>query len=182
MADLMRWDPFGEMLTLRQAMDRVLENAYVRGGESGEGMGAGLDLDLYEEDDELIVTAALPGVKPEDVDVTVQGNLLTIRGETREEQDTGRGRWHRRERRYGSFVRQIQLPVSGETEKAEARVENGILRLTLPKAEEARQRKIQVTSGGQEGQGGMPRKTQEIPVEGEGSQGGEGGRREGPRR
>ena len=185
MSDLMRWDPFAEMLSLRRAMDRMFEDAALRGRGGEEWGGQGLDLDIYEQDDDLVVTAGLPGVKPADVDITVQGNLLTIRGERREESESGRGRYHRRERRYGSFIRQVQLPVAVQTEQGEARFEDGVLRLTLPKAEEARQRRIQVSSGessqigtgqhGGEGEGPMPRKTQEIPVE-SGSGEGTGGR------
>jgi HSP20 family protein len=160
MANLTRWDPFGEMLSLRQAMDRLMEDAFVaparrlgigQGGEDG-----GLDLDLYEDDDAVVVTASLPGVKPEDVDVSVQGDVLTIRGETRFEQETERGRWHRRERRVGSFHRRIVLPCPVNTDGAEARFENGILNLRLPKAEEAKERKIRIESGARReiGQGG----------------------------
>jgi HSP20 family protein len=160
MANLTRWDPFGEMLSLRQAMDRLMEDAFVaparRLGIGEAGQDGGLDLDLYEEDDDLVVTASLPGVKSEDVDVSVQGDVLTIRGETRSEQESGRGRWHRRERTYGSFQRRITLPCTVNTEKAEARFENGILTLRLPKAEEAKERRIRIEGGARReiGQGG----------------------------
>jgi HSP20 family protein len=148
------------MLSLRQAMDRLMEDAFVaparRLGIGEAGQDGGLDLDLYEEDDDLVVTASLPGVKPEDVDVSVQGDVLTIRGETRSEQESGRGRWHRRERTYGSFQRRITLPCTVNTEKAEARFENGILTLHLPKAEEAKERRIRIEGGARReiGQGG----------------------------
>ena len=157
MANVTRWDPWGEMLSLRQAMDRLFEDAFIRPRGGQEGWGGremlGLETDCYERDDELVVTAALPGVKPENVDVAIQGNVLTIRGETSEESEQGEqeGRWHQRERRFGSYFRQIQLPVQVNAEQAEARFENGVLRLTLPKAEEARERRIQIATGIEEG-------------------------------
>lgn len=157
MAEITRWEPFGEMLSLRQAIDRLFEDAFIRppgvvgAGEltgGGEGRaGIGFPIDVYEQDDDLVVRAVLPGVKPEDVDISVQGNTLTIQGETREETESGRGRFHRRERRYGSFFRQLQLPTAIQTENADARFENGVLMLRLPKAEEARERRINIQSG-----------------------------------
>ncbi len=145
-------EPFGGMLSLRNAMDRLFQDAFVRPSElfgpSGFGDAQGwLALDVYETENDCVVTAAIPGVRPEDVDISVQGNLLTIRGETKSEQEQARGSYHIRERRYGSFHRQLQLPVPVDTEKAEARFENGILTLTLPKTEEARERRIRVASG-----------------------------------
>ena len=145
-------EPFGGFLSLRNAMDRLFEDAFVRPGqlfgwsEGASGFGP-LAVDLYETEDACMLTAALPGVHPQDVDVSVQGNVVTIRGESRAEEDATRGTCHLRERRYGSFYRQLQLPVPVDTEGAEARFENGILTLRLPKAEEARERKIQITSG-----------------------------------
>ncbi len=96
---LTRWDPFGEMLPLRQLMDRLLEDAVIQpsrvlGSREGSGIGAGsgmtgmgVALDLAEHENELVVTASLPGVRPEDVDITVQQNVLTIQGEVREERE-----------------------------------------------------------------------------------------------
>ena len=165
MADITRWEPFREMMSLRQAMDRLFEDALVRpfspGGWGEEGALGGLDIDLYEKDDDLVVEAGLPGVKPEDVDISVQNNVLTIRGETGQEQEGTRGRWHQRERRYGSFFRRIQLPAPVQIEKAEAKFDNGVLRLRLPKAEEARERRIPISAG--EG----PAATREIRTGGE---------------
>jgi HSP20 family protein len=142
---LTRWDPFGEMLSLRKAMDRLLEESFVRptfgwgGGEAG-----GVDVDLMEKDDALVVTASLPGVKPEDTNVTVENNVLTIRGEMREEQERKDERYHRRERRYGSVARRIALPTAVNADAAQATFEHGVLTITLPKAEQAKPRQIAV--------------------------------------
>ena len=153
MANITRWDPFSDMLSLRQAMDRLFEDAWVRpwnGAEAGNGDGAGargLPVDLYETNDELVLTATVPGFKPEDIDITIQGDVLTIKGETKSDETTGEGAYHRRERRFGRVYRQVAMPVSVKADEAHADFENGVLKLHLPKAEEAKERKIPVTSG-----------------------------------
>ena len=153
MANLVRWDPFGEMWSLRQAMDRLFEDAFVRpngflGTTRGEDGTNGLAVDMYETGDDLIVTAAVPGVRPEDIDITVQGEVLTIKGETQTEHtDDDQTSYHVHERRYGRFYRQVALPSTVKSDAAEAHFENGILKLRLPKAEEAKERKIQVQGG-----------------------------------
>ena len=93
---LQRWDPFGELVSLRQAMDRLLEDAVVApsrllGGRAGQSAGMGLDVDLIEHENELEVKASLPGVRPEDVDISLEDNVLTIQGEVREERTDGPG-------------------------------------------------------------------------------------------
>ena len=150
MANLVRWDPFGEMWSLRQAMDRLFEDAFVRpwgAGAQTEGGVAGLALDMYETGDDLVVTAAVPGVRPEDIDITIQGDVLTIKGQTESEQQTDKPSYHLHERRYGRFYRQVALPHAVKSDAADASFENGILRLRLPKSEEAKERKIQVQAG-----------------------------------
>jgi HSP20 family protein len=150
MANLVRWDPFGEMWSLRQAMDRLFEDAFVRPWGNvrySEDGVSGLAVDMYETGDDLVVTAAVPGVRPEDIDITVQGDILTIKGESQAETDENKSGYHLHERRFGRFHRQVALPTTVRSDAAEAHFENGILRLRLPKAEEAKERKIQVQSG-----------------------------------
>src|SRR5262245_19563017 len=93
-----------------------------------------MDLDVIEQGDNLVVKATLPGVKPEDVDVNVENGVLTIRGELREEQEHGQGRYLHRERRYGTMARQVMLPRDVDTSACEASFEHGVLTLTLPKS------------------------------------------------
>ena len=158
MANLVRWDPFGEMWSLRQAMDHLFEDAFVRpwnGGTRGETGVSALALDMYESGDDLVVTAAVPGVKPEDIDITIQGDVLTIKGQSETDLQNEQTGVHLHERRYGRFFRQVALPHSVKSDAAEATFENGILRLRLPKTEEARERKIQVQAGS-----GAPQVTQ----------------------
>jgi HSP20 family protein len=137
-------------MNLRQMMDRLFENAWIRPGRFGD-MGdheATLALDVHETDDELVVMTAVPGVRPEDIDVTVQGDILRIQGEIRPRQDVKEHQVYRQERRFGRFSRELVLPVSVRSDAIRADYENGILTLHMPKAEEAKPRRIQVRSGG----------------------------------
>ena len=149
MANIVRWDPFSETLSLRQAMDKLFEDAWVRPwtqtAQNGNGLTA-LALDVYETGDDVVVTGAVPGVKPEDLEITVQGDVLTIRGETKTDESVGDEKYHRRERTFGRFGRQIVLPVGVDSGKAQAHFENGVLTLRLPKAEQAKERRIAVTA------------------------------------
>lgn len=143
-----RWDPFGELVTLREAMNRLLEDSFVRpsGAVAPAAAGRLFPMDVYETDNEYVIKATLPGVKPEDVDISVSNGLLTIKGEMKEEQEVKRENYLLQERRYGSFHREVALPVEVEADKAEATFENGILSLKLPKAERVKPKTIKVTA------------------------------------
>jgi HSP20 family protein len=144
---LTRWNPFGEMLSLRQAMDRLLEESFIRPGRLWDGEDAGgLELDVMEKDDAFVVKASLPGVKPEDVNITVENGVLTISGEMREEQEPGEGRYYRRERRFGRFSRWVALPSEVNIDACDAGFEHGVLTIRLPKSAQARPRQIAVRS------------------------------------
>jgi HSP20 family protein len=147
-----RSSPFGELISLRQAMDRLFEDSYVRQrGGGGTGDEHPLALDVYTTPDALIVEAALPGVKPDDVDISVLGDTLTINASTHEEQKRDEEGYSYREIRRGSFNRTVTLPSGVKSDAASASFENGLLRLSFPKAEEAKPRQIQIkpTSEGQ---------------------------------
>ena len=148
MSSLMRFDPEREFLSLRDAMNRLMEESFVLpsmiGEVRGSGRSWGLAVDMFETTDNLVVKASVPGIKPEQLDVTVQGETLTIKGETQEEQQREQGRYHVRERRQGSFSRSITLPFPIQSDKVQATFENGVLTLTLPKAEEIKPRNIKV--------------------------------------
>jgi HSP20 family protein len=144
-----RWDPFREMMTLRDAMDRLLQQSFVRPNPfSGGTRSEAVPLDVVDRGDSFEVKASLPGVKPEDVDITVQGDRLTIRGESRGEEERTGETWVIREQHHGTTERSITLPGIVSSDKAEARMENGILTLRLPKAQEALPRRINVGVGG----------------------------------
>jgi HSP20 family protein len=145
---LSRQNPFGEMLTLRQAIDRLFEDSFVtpQSWRSGEGQSQPA-IDVHETADDVVVTAALPGVKPEDVEITMTGQNLVIRGEFKADEKVERDQYLYQERRYGSFSRQLQLPIRVQGEKAEASFENGVLTLRIPKSEEIKPRQIQIKPG-----------------------------------
>ena len=147
---MMRWDPFAEMTTLRQAIDQLFENSYIRPGNSSSAGGPGVPVDLVERDDAVVVKASLPGVRPEDLQIQVQQNILTIAGEQREQREREQGRYHLVERRIGRMSRSIALPVSVDADASEATFTDGVLTLTLPKAEQARTKQIAVRPSSQE--------------------------------
>jgi HSP20 family protein len=103
-----------------------------------------LALDMYETDSDVVVTMAVPGIAPEDLEISVTGHRLTVKGETKAEAGSEGKDWVIRERRYGKFMRSITLPERAEADKAEAEFENGVLTLTVPKREEAKAKSIQV--------------------------------------
>jgi HSP20 family protein len=141
-----RWHPITDLMSLRQAMDRLFEDSYVRPsraltGVDGVGTAA---LDVYQTPDEVVVKAAVPGCKPEDVSIDITGDTLTIKGETKAEQEIKREDYLYQERRYGSFSRTVILPGGLKSDRAEATIEDGILTLSIPKAEEVKPRAISV--------------------------------------
>ncbi len=145
-----RWDPFRDIVSLREAMDRLIQESFVRpAGSLLQGARGGVPLDVMEKDNEYEVHASLPGIKPEDVQITVQGNTVTIRGESGAEQERKDENWIVRERRSGSFYRSFSLPSEVDAGKATARYENGVLVLDLPKAEAAQPRRIQINASPQ---------------------------------
>ncbi len=142
---LVRWEPFRETVSLRQAMNRLFEDSMVHPARFWPENGKGeFKIDMYQTEDAVVVKASLPGIKPEEVDISVTGDMVTIRGEHKEEQEIKEEAYLRKEQRYGSFCRAITVPVDVKSDKAEAVFENGIMTLTLPKAEEAKTRSIKI--------------------------------------
>jgi len=145
MASLIKWEPLSDLVSLRDAMDRLFEDSFVRMRGLPATFGdQTLALDMYETADRVVVKTAVPGVKPEDIEITISGDVLTIKGETQTEQREEKASYIRQERRYGAFQRSVQLPGSVVTDKAEATFENGILTLSMPKAEQVKPRTIKV--------------------------------------
>jgi HSP20 family protein len=141
---LTRWDPFQDMLKLRNAVDRMFEDVY--SGERGLSRPStwGLALDVAENEDEFIVKASLPGVKADDIDITYTENTLTIKGEVQEDKEVNEEQYLMRERRFGTFSRSITLPSKVKTENIEANYENGVLTVHMPKAEELKPKRIAI--------------------------------------
>jgi HSP20 family protein len=144
MSNLTRWEPMREMMTLREAMDRLFDDAFTRPINLRDGGWSAPAVDMYQTDDEVVVRAALPGFKADEVQINVTGDVLTLRGVVKQEEEKNDKAWHIREHRWGSFERSIALPTDVKADKAVADFENGILTITLPKAEEVKPKTITV--------------------------------------
>ncbi|RPI91465.1 MAG: Hsp20/alpha crystallin family protein [Chloroflexi bacterium] len=144
MSNLTRWEPVREMMTLREAMDRLFDDAFTRPVNLRDGGWSAPAIDMYQTDDEVVIKAALPGFKADEVQINVTGDVLTLRGEMKHEEEQKDKAWHIREHRWSSFERSIALPTDVKADKAAADYENGILTVTLPKAEEVKPRTITV--------------------------------------
>ncbi len=146
MANMTRWTPFDEALSLRDAMNRLFEDSFVPASWSRANT-LGVETNVYEQADSFIVEASVPGLKPEDLDITLHDNVLTITGEFRQVEQPDGTTTHRTERRYGRFSRSFSLPTAVKGDSVHAQLEHGILTLNIPKAEEAKPRKINVQVG-----------------------------------
>ena len=140
---LTRWDPFQEMINLRSAVDRLFDTSFGP-ADHQQPVTWGLALDVVEKEDEFLVKASVPGINPDDLDITFTDNVLTIKGETKSDEEKDEGNYHLRERRFGSFSRSISLGSHITSEKIQASYENGVLTLHLPKAEEVKPKRISI--------------------------------------
>lgn len=148
MTDLIRRDPFQDVLSLRDAMNQLFEESFVFptiAGRTAQGFAPAID--LSETADAYLVDATVPGLKAEDLQVTFENNVLTIGGEIRQEQASKERNYHRVERRFGSFQRSMTLPHAIKPDAINATLTDGVLHLEIPKAEEVKPRRINVTVG-----------------------------------
>jgi HSP20 family protein len=143
MSDLTRWEPVREMMTLREAMDRLFDDAFTR-PLSVSGVSGMPSIDLYQTEDDVVVKAALPGLKAEDVHISITADVLTLSGEFKQDSDQKEVTYHIREHRQGMFERSVMLPTEVQTDKAKADFENGVLTITLPKAEAVKPKTISI--------------------------------------
>ena len=145
MTRLMRWNPAREMMSLRNEFDRLFENFMdLPQFHENRGLDWGLALDVAENDNNYTIKASVPGINPDDIDITLTDNVLTIKGEFKEENTVEEEKCHLRERRSGSFGRSVTLPVSVNADAVEANYDNGVLTLTIPKAEEVKPKRISI--------------------------------------
>lgn len=140
-----RWQPFAELNRLSREMDRMI-SAGTRHSFSGTHPAAFPALNVWEDEQNVFVETEIPGFTLDQIEVLMDGNSLTIKGEAKPCEPEG-GRWLRRERSHASFSRTIELPCALSDEAIEAKLENGVLFVTLPKAEAARPRRIEVKHG-----------------------------------
>ncbi|HKS90822.1 MAG TPA: Hsp20/alpha crystallin family protein [Tepidiformaceae bacterium] len=145
---LTRWDPFAEFASMRTAMDRLFDQRFGRfpALRANEDLGpATLGLDVYETDGSYVVKAAVPGVSPDQLDISVEDDVLSIKGSFEQKDESQDETYLRRELRSGSFERTLRLPPTVDAERADAEFDRGMLKLTLPKREEAKARSIKIT-------------------------------------
>jgi HSP20 family protein len=146
--NLVTYDPFRELRSLQDEVNRLFSSSFSRGGDSELTRGAwSPNVDIFEDKDHIVLEAELPGMKPEDVNISIENNVLTIQGERKFEKKDDQGNFHRVERSYGSFTRSFTLPPAVSSDNADAVFENGLLRLTLAKREEAKPRRIEIKAG-----------------------------------
>jgi len=142
---IIKYDPFRELRSLQDEMNRLFLSNYSRGSEEGFTSGAwSPKVDIFENKENLVIEAELPGMKREDVDVSIENNVLTLHGERKFEKKDNGDNYHRVERSYGSFTRSFTLPQTVTAEGATADFKNGILRVQLLKREETKARKIEI--------------------------------------
>lgn len=151
MTTLTRWEPFRELTNMQRSMDRMMERFFEEPFASNlpawtqrNGGAWSLALDVAEDADSFVIKASVPGINPDEIEITLTDNVLTIKGEVKEETETKETNWHVRERRYGSFTRNVTLPTPVEADKVEAVNEHGVLTLRLPKAEVVKPKRIAV--------------------------------------
>ena len=146
---IVRYDPFRDLRTLQEEVNRLFSNNLKPSfGDEGIGRGAwNPNVDIYENKDQIILEAELPGMNRDDFELTIENNVITLRGERRFEKRDDTDNYHRVERAYGSFTRSFTLPQTVSGEGANAEYRNGVLRVTLPKREETKARRIEVSGG-----------------------------------
>ena len=153
--NLIKYDPFRELRSLQDEMNRLFGSTLSRSGsdEGTWGNAWSPRVDIYENKDNLVIEAELPGMKAEDVDISIENNVLTIQGKREFEKKDEEDNFHRVERHYGSFTRSFTLPPTVNSEDATADFKNGVLHLKLAKREEAKPHRIEIKTGsGQTGE------------------------------
>jgi HSP20 family protein len=145
---LARWNPINDVVSLREAMDRLFEDSFIRPG-TFTGMAAGqlaVPVDLWETKDAYHLSADLPGLTPDDIEISATTDTVTVSGELKEKNDISNEGWLRQERRTGKFTRSFTLPVQIDPNKVEAHFANGVLELVVPKAESVKPRSVKITA------------------------------------
>ncbi|MGC2324772.1 MAG: Hsp20/alpha crystallin family protein [Terriglobales bacterium] len=147
MTVLTRWDPFRELNVLQERMNRLFQDYAPRGEQELTAGSFAPPVDIYEDEQNVTLKVEVPGLDPKDVDVRVENNTLTIRGERKFEKDEKEENFHRVERHYGAFVRSFTLPNTVDTDNVKADYENGVLKIQLAKRAEAKPKQIKVNVG-----------------------------------
>jgi len=148
---IVRWEPFRDLVGLQDRMNRLFDESFrgIRGGASEDDWALGGTwapvVDIYEREGTIVLKAELPGIDPKDVDIRLENNVLTLRGERKIDNEVQRESYHRVERAYGTFSRSFTLPSVVDQEKIKAGYQDGVLTVTLPKREEAKPKQINIS-------------------------------------
>jgi HSP20 family protein len=148
--NIIKYDPFREMRSLQDEVNRLFNSSFSRAESGDNGLTRGTwspSVDIFENKNELVLEAEMPGVNADDVNISIENNVLTLSGERRFEKKNENDNFHRVERVYGAFTRSFTLPPTVSSENAQAEFENGVLRLKLAKREEAKPRRIEIKAG-----------------------------------
>jgi HSP20 family protein len=147
---IIKWDPYRDIVTLRDRMNRLFEDMSGARSEEKDIMGGAWapSVDIYENENEVVLAAEIPGVDEKDVEIKVEDNNLTLRGERKFEKETKEENYHRIERSYGSFFRSFSLPGYIDQDRIEAEHENGVLKIRMPKRAELKPRKVKILKPG----------------------------------
>ena len=150
---LRRWEPFRELRQMQGNLDRLWRDLGHGGSNEGDVESWAIPLDVVQQGDNIVVKATVPGVNPEDIDVSIENDVLSIKGHTKEEREHQEGNYLMRERRSGSFYRALRLPDTVDSDKAQPHYEHGVLSITFPRMESKKAKRLQITRGqGSEGQ------------------------------
>jgi HSP20 family protein len=143
---IIRWDPFRDMVTLREKMNRLFEDVFTGQSESKELAASSWApaVDIFETENDLVMTAEVPGIDEKDIEIKIEDNTLILKGARKFEKETKEENYHRIERSYGSFYRAFTLPNSIDPDKIQAEHENGVLKITMPKRTELKPRKVKI--------------------------------------
>ena len=143
---IIRWDPFRDVVTLREKMNRLFEEFPASQREEKDVMTSNWApaVDIYETANELVLTAEIPGIDEKDIEIKIEDNTLSLKGERKFEKETKEENFHRIERSYGSFYRAFTLPNSVDTEHIQAMHDNGVLRVVMPKKQELKPKTVKI--------------------------------------
>jgi len=149
---IVRWEPFRDLVSLQDRMNRLYDESYrsrtagSTGQEEDWALGGSWApvVDIYEQDGNIVLKAEIPGVDPKDVQIRVENNTLTLSGERKIDTQVKRDTYHRIERSYGVFTRSFTLPTTVDQENIQAEFKDGVLKVTLPKREEAKPKQISI--------------------------------------
>jgi HSP20 family protein len=144
-SEVERWDPLREMMTLRSRIDRLFDTTFAR--PRGEWLATMFDypvLDMYQSDGKIKLDIPLPGMKPEEVELTISGNTLTVKGERKSKEEVKDEHYYRHEMHYGAFTRTVALPEVADAEHPEAAFENGVLTVTFPRLTVVEPKRVEI--------------------------------------